>query len=365
MLKTWLLDCATARELGLRPPATPSAASPRRPRRARPTCILSRAAQRPSELIADIDDGFYVTDLIGMGVNMVTGDYSRGASGFWIENGERTYPVSEVTIAGHLIDMFRTLTPANDLEFRYGTNAPTVRVEGLTVAGRLSFCAIRERLRSRRVREAGALALTNSFAAAQAAGPRARRLAGLRSRYRGRTFLLQNGCADDPATAGCRRKPRTIRRGLPRAASGSSIRSTARAPIFAGRADWSISVALVDDGRPVAGRALRAGRPTNCSCRAGRGATLQRRADPASAGGSLDGARVAGPKGCSNGSRQSRRHSSPMPRSIRWRCGLRASPQGALDAAIAGGNSHDWDLAAADLLVHEAGGVLTALTAGF
>src|SRR5262249_1853233 len=67
--------------------------------------------------------------------NMVTGDYSRGASGFWIENGKRTYPVSEVTIAGHLIEMFRSLTPANDLEFRYGINAPTLRVEGLTVAG--------------------------------------------------------------------------------------------------------------------------------------------------------------------------------------------------------------------------------------
>ncbi|HWC93454.1 MAG TPA: metallopeptidase TldD-related protein, partial [Pseudolabrys sp.] len=82
-----------------------------------------------------IKDGFYVTDLIGMGVNMVTGDYSRGASGFWIENGARTYPVSEVTIAGHLLDIFRSLTPANDLIFRYGTNAPTLRLEGLTVAG--------------------------------------------------------------------------------------------------------------------------------------------------------------------------------------------------------------------------------------
>ena len=66
----------------------------------------------------------------------MTGDYSRGASGFWIENGKRAYPVSEVTIAGNLIAMFAALTPANDLEFRYGTNAPTVRVEGLTVAGR-------------------------------------------------------------------------------------------------------------------------------------------------------------------------------------------------------------------------------------
>jgi PmbA protein len=86
-------------------------------------------------LIGDIADGFYVTDLIGMGANMVTGDYSRGASGFWIENGERSYPVSEMTIAGHLNEIFRNLTPANDLVFRYGTNAPTVRLEGLTVAG--------------------------------------------------------------------------------------------------------------------------------------------------------------------------------------------------------------------------------------
>ena len=85
--------------------------------------------------MADIAEGFYVTELIGMGVNQVTGDYSRGATGFWIENGERTYAVSEVTIAGNLIDMFRALTPADDLEFRFGTNAPTLRVEGLTVAG--------------------------------------------------------------------------------------------------------------------------------------------------------------------------------------------------------------------------------------
>jgi PmbA protein len=73
--------------------------------------------------------------MIGMGVNLVTGDYSRGASGFWIENGELTYAVSEVTIAGHLFEIFASMTPANDLVFRYGTNAPTVRVEGMTVAG--------------------------------------------------------------------------------------------------------------------------------------------------------------------------------------------------------------------------------------
>ena len=77
-----------------------------------------------------------MTDLIGSGANMVTGDYSRGASGFWIENGEVTYPVSEVTIAGHLFKIFRSLVPANDLTFRYGVNAPTLRIEGLTLGGR-------------------------------------------------------------------------------------------------------------------------------------------------------------------------------------------------------------------------------------
>jgi PmbA protein len=70
-----------------------------------------------------------------MGVNGVTGDYSRGASGFWIENGEIAYPVSEITVAGNLKEMFRQITPANDLEFRYGSNAPTLRVESMTIAG--------------------------------------------------------------------------------------------------------------------------------------------------------------------------------------------------------------------------------------
>jgi PmbA protein len=96
---------------------------------------LAAGARSPQQLIGEIENGFYVTDLIGMGTNLVTGDYSRGASGLWIERGELTYPVSEVTIAGHLNDIFASLEPADDLEFRYGTNAPTVRVEGLTVAG--------------------------------------------------------------------------------------------------------------------------------------------------------------------------------------------------------------------------------------
>jgi PmbA protein len=92
-------------------------------------------ALSPEQLMADIEEGFYVTELMGMGVNTVTGDYSQGATGFWIEKGKIAYPVSEVTIAGNLKDMYRALTPANDLVFRYGVNAPTCRIEGMTVAG--------------------------------------------------------------------------------------------------------------------------------------------------------------------------------------------------------------------------------------
>lgn len=135
VLTSWFLDSATARELGLTTTghATRGVSSPPSPA---PTNLhLEAGTLSPAELIRETGTGFYVTDLIGVGTNLVSGDYSRGASGYWIENGELTYAVAEVTIAGHLSDMFRTLTPANDLTFRYGTNAPTLRVEGLTIAG--------------------------------------------------------------------------------------------------------------------------------------------------------------------------------------------------------------------------------------
>jgi PmbA protein len=135
VLKTWVLDCATARELGMTTTGHASRGVSSTPSPGATNLHLEPGTQSPEQLIADIADGFYVNDMIGMGVNLVTGDYSRGAAGFWIENGKITYPVSEVTIAGHLTDIFRSLTPANDLAFRYGTNAPTLRVEGLTVAG--------------------------------------------------------------------------------------------------------------------------------------------------------------------------------------------------------------------------------------
>ena len=135
VLRSWLLDCATARELNLTTTGHAQRGASSTPSPGPSNLHMEAGRLSPDQLIADIKDGFYITDLIGAGVNMVTGDYSRGASGFWIENGERTYAVSEVTIADHLLDMFRALTPANDLEFRYGTNAPTLRLEGLTVAG--------------------------------------------------------------------------------------------------------------------------------------------------------------------------------------------------------------------------------------
>src|SRR5882724_6124958 len=135
VLKTWILDSTTARELGLATTGHAGRSASSAPSPSATNLHLEAGKLSPEELIKDIDEGFFVTDLIGSGANMVTGDYSRGAAGFWIEKGQRTYPVSEVTIAGNMLDMFRTVTPASDLKFRYGTNAPTIRLEGLTIAG--------------------------------------------------------------------------------------------------------------------------------------------------------------------------------------------------------------------------------------
>ena len=135
VLTTWLLDTATGHQLGMVSTghATRGASSPPSP--GTTNLYMEPGALTPDALMADIASGFYVTELIGYGVNGVTGDYSRGAAGYWIENGVLAYPVSELTIAGNLKTMFLNATPANDLEFRYGTNAPTIRIEGLTVAG--------------------------------------------------------------------------------------------------------------------------------------------------------------------------------------------------------------------------------------
>jgi PmbA protein len=134
-LTSWLLDCASARQLNLETTGHAARGTGGPPSPSTTNLYLEAGKLTPKELMADIKQGFYVTELMGMGVNGVTGDYSRGAAGFWIENGEIAFPVSEVTIAGNLKDMFAGLVPASDLEFRHGTNAPTVRIDGLTLAG--------------------------------------------------------------------------------------------------------------------------------------------------------------------------------------------------------------------------------------
>jgi PmbA protein len=135
VLAEWLLDGATARELGLvsngraaRGGGSPSPSAT--------NLTLEPGRIGPKELLAQVGTGLYVTDLIGHGANLVTGDYSLGAAGYWIENGELGPAVSEITIAGNLADMFARLVVANDLEYRFATNAPTIAVEGMTIAGR-------------------------------------------------------------------------------------------------------------------------------------------------------------------------------------------------------------------------------------
>ncbi len=134
VLKHWFLSTSAARELGLetngRGVRASSSVSP-----GSTNLAIEPGAQSPEELIGSLKSGFYVTEVFGHGVDMVTGEYSRGATGFWIENGVLTYPVSEVTIASNLKDMFLNMTPASDLDRDFGTASPTLLVEGMTLAG--------------------------------------------------------------------------------------------------------------------------------------------------------------------------------------------------------------------------------------
>ncbi|WP_327752534.1 TldD/PmbA family protein [Sphingobium sp. SJ10-10] len=135
VLTGWLMDSASARQLGLEPTGHASRGGSGAPGAGVTNVHMEPGALSPGELMADVKRGLYVTELIGMGVNGVTGDYSRGAAGFLIENGVVGQAVSEITIASNLKDMFRALVPANDLVFRYGMNVPTIRIDGMTVAG--------------------------------------------------------------------------------------------------------------------------------------------------------------------------------------------------------------------------------------
>jgi PmbA protein len=134
-IRSWFLDLATARQLGLASTGHAARSAGGIPGPSASNLYMAPGSVSPEELMADIVSGLYVTELMGMSVNIITGDYSRGAGGFWIENGEITHPVSDVTVAGNLKDIFAHLIPANDLEFKRGTDAPTLRVDCLTVAG--------------------------------------------------------------------------------------------------------------------------------------------------------------------------------------------------------------------------------------
>lgn len=135
VLQTWILDLRAARQLGLTSTGHASRGTSSPPSPSTTNLHMEPGSVSPTDLMSDIKSGFYITSVMGMGVNMVTGDYSRGASGFWIENGQIAYPVNEVTIAGNLVDMFLAMTPADDLDFKYATNAPTIRIDGMMVAG--------------------------------------------------------------------------------------------------------------------------------------------------------------------------------------------------------------------------------------
>ncbi|MEM8798728.1 MAG: metallopeptidase TldD-related protein, partial [Pseudomonadota bacterium] len=135
ILKSWFLSLGTAEQLGMKSTghATRGVSSPPRP--GSTNLYLAGGAGTAEELIASVNSGIYVTELIGMGVNDVTGDYSRGAAGFLIENGKLGEPVNEFTIASNLKPMLRGLIAADDLEFRYGTNVPTLAIPDMMIAG--------------------------------------------------------------------------------------------------------------------------------------------------------------------------------------------------------------------------------------
>ncbi|MBZ9868724.1 MULTISPECIES: TldD/PmbA family protein [unclassified Mesorhizobium] len=134
ILNHWFLSTSAARELGLvtngRGSRSGSSVSP-----SSTNLAIEPGERSPEDLIASLKSGFYVTEVFGQGVDMVTGEYSRGASGYWIENGALAYPVAEVTIASNLKAMFLNMVPANDLDRNFGTAAPTLLIEGMTLAG--------------------------------------------------------------------------------------------------------------------------------------------------------------------------------------------------------------------------------------
>lgn len=136
VLKSYLLNTYTARKLGLKTTGSAARSLAGNPGIGYGNFFLERGTRTPQQIIADIKHGLYIVDLLGFGVNPVTGDYSRGATGIWIENGELTYPVEEITVAGNLKEMLNNIVEiGNDLHFRSAMASPTLRIDGMTIAG--------------------------------------------------------------------------------------------------------------------------------------------------------------------------------------------------------------------------------------
>ncbi len=136
ILKSYVMNSYTARKLGMKSTGSASRGLAGNPGIGAGNFYLEAGTMTPAELIGEVKQGLYVTETMGFGVNLVTGDYSQGAAGLWIENGELAYPVEEITIAGNLKDMYRNITAiGNDLVFRGASASPTIRVEGMTIAG--------------------------------------------------------------------------------------------------------------------------------------------------------------------------------------------------------------------------------------
>lgn len=136
VLKSYLLNTYTAKRLGLETTANAARGLAGNPGIGCNNLFLQKGSRTPEQIIADVKQGLYVIDLLGFGVNLVTGDYSRGATGIWIENGELTYPVEEITVAGNLKEMLNNISEiGSDLEFRSSISCPTLRIDGMTVAG--------------------------------------------------------------------------------------------------------------------------------------------------------------------------------------------------------------------------------------
>lgn len=135
ILQQWLLDLSSAKQLNLKPSGNAKRGISGPPSPGTSNFMISPGDVTPDNLIKNVSEGFFVTDMIGSSVSMITGDYSRGASGFWIKNGELSIPITEATIAGNLKEMFMTLQPANDIDYSHSINSPTLLIEGMTIAG--------------------------------------------------------------------------------------------------------------------------------------------------------------------------------------------------------------------------------------